>query len=41
MLDITAIVLTFNEELHIKRCIESLSDIGLQSYYKKVKCGKI
>ena len=30
MLDITAIVLTFNEELHIKRCIESLSDIVKQ-----------
>lgn len=30
MLDITAIVLTFNEELHIKRCIACLNDVVKQ-----------
>ena len=27
MLDISAIILTFNEEMHIKRCLDNISSI--------------
>lgn len=32
MLDITVIILTFNEELHIRRCLERVSDVAREVY---------
>lgn len=32
MLDITVIILTYNEELHIRRCLENVSDFARQVY---------
>ena len=32
MLDLSVIILTFNEEIHIRRCLENISDIAKKIY---------
>lgn len=44
MLDITAIILTYNEEIHIRRCLENVKQFAKKSLswiaFRKIKPAK-